>query len=217
MPAIFSPRADRNFRAAIVCIGLLLALGVWSLYSYATSAYLRIGYGPDQPVPFSHKIHVGQLGMDCRYCHTNVETSPHASVPPTQTCMNCHTQIKKDSPYLAPVRESWKTGEPVVWQRIHKLPDYAFFNHAVHIQRGVSCVSCHGQVNEMPIVQQKESLTMGWCLQCHRRPEKHLRPHDQVTNLIWAPPEGTSRQEVGRELKDRNKIAPTVTCQACHR
>jgi hypothetical protein len=154
---------------------------------YFTGKYTRVGYMPGQPVPFDHSIHVGQLGLDCRYCHSYVEESLHSNVPVTQTCYNCHSQVKRDSPKLAPVYESIESGEAIEWVRIHQVPDYAYFNHSVHVARGVSCQSCHGQVNEMEVVYEDQPLTMGWCLSCHRGPEKHLRPADEVTNLTWEP------------------------------
>ncbi|MGF1580232.1 MAG: cytochrome c3 family protein [Gemmataceae bacterium] len=216
MPTIFSPKIDKIFWQVVVSLGLAGALWIGVAYYYFTPEYTRVGYAPEQPVPFSHKLHAGQLGMDCRYCHTNVEKSPHANVPATQTCMNCHLHIKKNSPLLAPVRESWKTGKSIRWKRIHKLPDYAYFNHAVHVNRGVSCVSCHGKINEMKVVYHAKPLSMGWCLDCHRNPEQYIRPVDQVTNLDWEPPEGQTQIEIGTQLKTKWKICPPDNCQGCH-
>jgi hypothetical protein len=146
-----------------------------------------VGYMPVQPVPYSHALHAGQLGIDCRYCHTTVDKAGFAAIPPTQTCMNCHTSVKPDSPLLKPVRESWATGRPIEWVTVHDLPDYAYFNHSAHVNKGVSCVSCHGRVDQMEVVWQDQPLSMGWCLDCHRAPEKNIRPTDQVTNLGWKP------------------------------
>jgi hypothetical protein len=191
---------------------------------YFTPKYTRVGYQPTQPVPFSHKIHAGQLGMDCRYCHSFVETAAHSNIPNTQTCMNCHSQIQKDNPKLASVRESWQTGRPISWIQIHKTPDYVYFNHAAHVNRGVSCVSCHGDVTEMEVVYHHEPHSMAWCLDCHRQPEKALRPVDQVTNLNWKPEtkngESLSQAQlrIGTELKKAWNIhPPDMNCAGCHR
>lgn len=174
-----------------VCLGFVAVGIVAAATYYATPKYTRVGYEPTQPVPFSHKKHVGELGLDCRYCHSYVEVSSHSNVPTNQTCYNCHgpdkTQVAKDSPQLEMVREAHKTGTPIEWTKIHKNPDYAYFDHSAHVNRGVSCVSCHGQINEMEVVKQAESHSMGWCLDCHRNPENNLRPLDQVTNLTYKP------------------------------
>ena len=140
-----------------------------------------------QPVQFSHKHHVGDDGIDCRYCHTSVETSASAGLPSTTTCMNCHKQIWADSPYLEPVRASFRTGKPIEWIRVHDLPDYAYFNHSIHVKKGVGCSTCHGRVDDMPIVYQAASLQMEWCLECHRAPERFLRPRDKVFDMTWRP------------------------------
>ncbi|MGC4030878.1 MAG: cytochrome c3 family protein [Tepidisphaeraceae bacterium] len=146
-----------------------------------------VGYQPEQPVPYSHALHVGQLGLDCRYCHTTVDQAAFAAIPPVQTCMNCHTNVKKESPKLQPVRDAWTTGKPMNWVTVHDLPDFAFFNHSAHVNKGVSCVECHGRIDHMGEegVFQAKNLSMGWCLDCHRSTEKVLRPRDQVTNLGW--------------------------------
>lgn len=174
------------FAVFLVATGLAAAVA-----TYWTKGYSAVGYQPDQPIPFDHSLHAGQLGMDCRYCHSHVERSSHANVPNAQTCWNCHSQIKTNSEKLVPLRaamdESFAgyTGKPIEWVKIHKLGDYAYFNHSVHVNRGVSCVSCHGKINEMKVVWQDKSQTMGWCLDCHRNPATALRPLDQVTNLDW--------------------------------
>jgi hypothetical protein len=174
-----------------------------------------IGYAPEQPVPYSHALHAGELGIDCRYCHTGVETTAKATIPPTATCMNCHASVKTESEKLALVRESYKTGEPIPWVRVHDLPDYAYFNHAGHIQSGVSCVSCHGRVDRMVVVEQVEALTMGWCLECHRNPDEHLRPKEFVTDLDWTP--DVPAAQLGAELRKQHEINPSVDCATCHR
>ncbi len=201
-----------------VIVGVLTIGGVVTagVTYYFTPKYTRVGYAPSQPVPFSHKIHAGQLGMDCRYCHSFVEESGHANVPATQTCWNCHQHVKKDSPNLAKVAESIETGEAIPWVKVHKVPDYAYFNHSVHVNRGVSCVECHGRVDEMTVVRHDQSLSMSWCLDCHRSPGDKLRPLDQVTNLGWSP-EGVDRKSLGEKLKIAWKVHPPESCGACHR
>jgi hypothetical protein len=174
-----------------ICLGFVVVGAVAGATYYFTPKYTRVGYEPTQPVPFSHKIHVGEVGMDCRYCHSYVEMSSHSNVPTNQTCYNCHGpdkgQVKKDSDKLALVREANTTGKPIEWIKVHKAPDYVYFNHSVHVNRGVSCVSCHGQINEMEVVKHAEPHSMGWCLDCHRNPENSLRPLDQITNLTYKP------------------------------
>ncbi len=195
-------------------IGTLLTAVVWY---YFTPKYVRVGYTPVQPVPFPHDIHVSQLGMDCRYCHSFVEVAAHSNVPNTQTCMNCHSQVQKENPKLLPVRQSWASGQPVEWVQIHKTPDYAYFNHSAHVNRGVSCYSCHGNINHMDVVGERKPLSMSWCLDCHRAPENHLRPQEQVFNLDWTPPSGQTQEEIGLDLKKRWNVNPPENCQGCHR
>jgi hypothetical protein len=188
--------------------GVLIALGTHA----RTTA---VGYQPAQPVPYSHALHAGDLGIDCRYCHTGVEISAQATLPPTQTCMNCHQKIRSQSPKLLPVRESFASGLPVPWVRVHDLPDYVYFNHSAHVTRGIGCVSCHGRVDRMEVVSQVEPLTMGWCLGCHREPERFLRPVEFVTKLDWVPPE--SPATLGQRLRDEKNINPSTDCATCHR
>ena len=170
-----------------------------------------VGYRPHQPVPYSHALHVGQLGLDCRYCHTTVDKAGFAAIPPTQTCMNCHTGVKTQSPKLQAVRDSWTSGKSIPWVKVHDLPDYAYFNHSAHVNKGVSCVSCHARIDHMGEegVHQAKNLSMAWCLDCHRNPEHHLRPKDQVYNLGWTvkdletSPEGTESFRVFKELQGK--------------
>ena len=221
MPAVFSRSTDGTVRQAAV--GLAVAAGLFAVgwYYYALPSYTRVGYTPEQPVPFSHQLHVGSLGLDCTYCHQSVFDSPHANVPAAQTCMNCHNpkkaNVKGASPLLAPVRLSYDTGKPVEWKRVHKLPEYAYFNHAVHVNKGVSCVSCHGQINEMPVVAHAKELSMGWCLKCHNNPTPSLRPVEQVTNLTWAPDAGETPESLGARIKKELMVHPPTNCQGCHR
>ncbi len=174
-----------------------------------------IGYAPVQPVEYSHALHAGELGLDCRYCHTSVETTAKANIPPTATCMNCHAYIKTQSPKLEVVFESAKTGKPIPWVRVHDLPDFVYFNHAGHIQSGVGCVSCHGRVDHMEVVEQAKALTMSWCLRCHRAPEENLRPRDLVTNMTWQAP--GDPVAFGAELRKKHQIEPSEDCATCHR
>ena len=176
-----------------------------------------VGYAPVQPVPYSHAVHAGQLGIDCRYCHTTVEVAAHAAIPPTETCMNCHTNIRGASPVLLPVRDSYTSGMPVPWVRVHDLPDYVYFNHAAHVRRGVGCVECHGRVDKMEVVHQEQPLSMGWCLDCHRNPDAHLRPPELVTKMDWSPPAGQTNAEVGREIRAKLSLRPSEDCSTCHR
>ncbi len=193
-------------------MGLLLVGAVWY---YGSPEYTDVGYRPQQPVAYSHKLHVGELGLDCRYCHATVETSAVATIPPTKVCMNCHNVIKRESELLAPVRESSSAGRPLHWVRVHNLPDYAYFHHAMHVRAGVGCASCHGLINEMEEVAQVEPLSMSWCLDCHRNPAPHLRPAEEVTNMDWFPP--ANQAELARQIIEAKNLAPPVDCSGCHR
>ena len=202
----------RKIAIGIFVLGVGVVMGIGYFF---TPKYTYVGYEPLQPAPFSHALHVSQLGMDCRYCHSFVEVAAHSNIPTTQTCMACHTQIRPTSPKLDAIRESWMTGRPVSWARIHQAPDYVYFNHAVHVSRGVSCFSCHGSVNEMEAVYQGKPQSMAWCLECHRSPENHLRPPAEVFNLAWKPSAGAKL--AGLSLKSKWEVNPPVTCGGCHR
>ncbi len=203
----------REGTAVLAIGGLLYAVVlIMGVFSPEMSA---IGYAPEQPVPYSHALHAGDLGIDCRYCHTGVETTAKATLPPTATCMNCHATIKTESAQLAMVRESAQTGQAIPWVRIHDLPDFAYFNHAGHIQSGVGCVSCHGQIDRMVVVEQAKALTMGWCLECHRNPEPHLRPREFVTDMRWTP--AGDPVILGAQLRTEHDINPSTDCTTCHR
>ena len=191
-------------------------ISIVSFFSwFGSPEFTDVGYRPDQPVNYSHKLHVGELGMDCRYCHTSVEKSQEANIPPTQTCMNCHEVVGVDNKELSLVRDSWENGNPIEWVRVHMLPDYAYFDHSIHITAGVGCASCHGRVDQMEKVMQVEPLSMSWCLDCHRNPENHIRPADQITNMDWEPSDN-HHEIVSKYIKDRN-ISPPEDCTACHR
>ncbi len=217
MPLLFTERFDYWTRRTIIGALAAALLALVALYYYAPQQYTRVGYAPVQPVPFSHAQHAGQLGLSCLYCHTGVEESSVAKIPATQVCMNCHQTIKAESPKLALVRSSFATGNPVPWVRVHKTPDYVFFNHAAHVKRGVGCVSCHGKINEMAVVVHDQPLSMGWCLDCHRQPENHLRPVSEATNLAWRPDEGKSQQDLGLFLKAQYRVQAPDQCVGCHR
>ena len=221
MPQIFPRKAN-----ALPVVSLLGAVGgglflIGFIWYYFSPKFYEVGYRPEQPVPYSHALHVGQLGMDCRYCHNHVEASEHANVPSTQTCMNCHSQIRTESVKLLPVRESWATGTPVEWVRVHHLPDYAQFSHAVHVNVGVGCETCHGRIDQMEVVQVVSPLSMGWCLECHRNPEEKLRDPELITRMGYdaETAEGDARQErltANLARIQAEGIKPPQNCSACH-
>jgi hypothetical protein len=216
MANIFPPWFNQlplKIAGGLVLCGSLAVTGAWY---YLTPKYSRVGYTPVQPVPFSHKTHIDQMGLDCRYCHDGVEKSWYANVPSPSVCMNCHSQILANDPRLAPVRASYKSGEPVPWVQIHRTPDFVYFNHAVHVNRGVSCLSCHGQVNQMVEVRHEKSLTMAFCLDCHRDPAPSLRPLDQVYNLNWTN-DPAKQAEMGKKFVHDWKINASQNCYTCHR
>jgi len=204
---------------AALILGPVVPLYIIYVVAYGFSPEtLWAGYQPEQPIPFSHKLHAGELGMDCRYCHTTVEHSAHASIPPTQTCMNCHTQIRPESALLEPLWESYERGMPVEWIKVHDLPDYVYFNHSAHVNAGVSCVECHGRIDRMEVVYQQEPLSMSWCLECHRDPAPQIRDPQLVTDLGWTF-EGTDedRREHGEQWMATHLLQPSQDCSACHR
>jgi hypothetical protein len=169
----------------------------------------------DQPIQFSHERHVAGNGIDCRYCHTSVETSSFAGIPPTKTCMNCHSQIFSTSPFLEPVRDSFRTGRSIEWTRVHDLPDFVYFNHSIHVHKGVGCTTCHGQVDRMPLMYQENSLQMEWCLDCHRNPERYVRPRNEVFSVDYVPP--ANQLALGERLVAEYQIRKLTSCSTCHR
>jgi Cytochrome c7 and related cytochrome c len=216
MPQIFHRSTNTYSRVsifgAVFFLGFLLWLfGAWSRSSWATQA----GVAREQPVPFSHAHHVGDVGLDCRYCHTSVETSGFANLPPTKTCMNCHSQIWNTSPTLEPVRESFRSDRSIAWTRVHDLPDFAYFDHSIHVNKGVGCETCHGRVDKMPLTWQKASLQMEWCLDCHRHPEQYVRPREAVFQMGYEPP--IDQETLGRQLVKEYKIQSLTSCSTCHR
>ncbi|NDC89460.1 MAG: cytochrome C [Bacteroidetes bacterium] len=214
MPQIFNRKTNVLPHLSLLGAGLGGVLTVALVWFFFSPEYYEVGYAPEQPVPYSHRLHAGQLGIDCQYCHTSVTVGAYANVPPTQTCMNCHTQIKTDSPRLEPVRASWSSGEPIEWIKVHHLADYARFDHSVHVNNGVGCETCHGRIDQMEIVYQAEPLSMGWCLECHRQPELYIRPQDEITTMGYVQP----ADFVERNLERRRieQIQPPTNCSACH-
>jgi hypothetical protein len=217
------PKWTNKLPVRVIVGAILAGVGATAgLTYYFTPKYTRVGYQPVQPVAFSHAIHVNQLGLDCRYCHTHVDKSWYSNVPSTSTCMNCHSQVLKADPRLELVRRSHENGTSIPWVQIHKTPDYVYFNHAVHVNRGISCVKCHGQVNEMDEVYHAKPFSMAFCLECHRNPAEHIRPADKVTDLTWQwshDPELNEQlqKQKGRELVHSWKVMASENCSACHR
>jgi hypothetical protein len=219
MPQIFPHYANTLARVIILGgLGAVLSI-VGVFWMIMRSPYqTNVGVVRDQPVPFSHEHHVRGLGIDCRYCHSAVEDNEHSNVPPTYTCMSCHSQIWSDSPMLAPVRDSLKSGKPLVWSRLHDLPDFVYFNHGIHVKKGVGCVECHGRVDQMPLTYKDKSMTMEWCLECHRHPERHLRPQSEIFTMDYKPPSG-DQLAAGTPLVEQYHIPVDrlTNCSVCHR
>lgn len=196
-------------------IGLLLGMIVFIFWYWFSPKNLNVGYEPDQPIPFSHRLHVSDVGLDCRYCHNMVDEKAHSNIPDTETCMNCHSVIKQDSEHIKKLKVSYEEDQPIEWVKVHQLPEYAYFNHSRHVNSGVSCVTCHGRVDQMDVVRQVQPLSMGWCLDCHRDPEPFLRPKDKVTELGWVSEE--DQKVLGKRLKKQYHIDPKQDCMTCHR
>jgi hypothetical protein len=201
------------FGAVFIATAALAIILLLNRSPYATQVHVV----KDQPVPFSHEHHVRGLGLDCRYCHTSVEKSSFAGMPPTETCMTCHSQIWAQSPVLEPVRASYSTGRPIAWNRVHDLPGFVYFQHGIHIQKGIGCTSCHGRVDKMPLTWKEKPLTMEWCLECHRAPERHVRPRDRVFVMDWKSP--ADQAEQGKHLVREYQIETNrlTDCYTCHR
>jgi hypothetical protein len=245
MAQIFHRSANSIAKASIIAAVLLVSGLLWAALELQRSPYYTYaGVARMQPVPFSHQHHVAGLGIDCRYCHTSVETSGFAGIPPTKTCMNCHSQIWTNAPMLEPVRESYRTGNSLVWTRVNRLPDFVYFDHSIHVNKGVGCNSCHGPVDKMPLMFNYASLQMEWCLNCHRAPEKFLRPHkvagsedDQVFNMAYEQPtslhpvvlpdgqrfteqtnaKGTGLGDYLKTSKNVRSVRDITSCNTCHR
>jgi hypothetical protein len=217
MPQPFPPNANAFVRWSLVAGTILLLLIVIALAALARVTNNQVRVPVSQPVAFSHALHAGELGLDCRYCHTTVEISSSANIPPTETCMTCHSQVRAGTPQLAPVWQSWETGEPIFWNRVHKLPEYTYFDHSAHINKGIGCADCHGRIDQMEGIWKNEPLTMGWCLECHRAPENYLRPREEVFNMAYERP--ANQRELGLSLVqsyhiDTDKL---IQCSTCHR
>jgi hypothetical protein len=213
---IFHRSTNTIAKVSIFGAVAFLAVLLWLWSTLLRSAYAT-GQGviQKQPVPFSHDHHVAGLGIDCRYCHTTVERSAFAGIPPTETCMNCHRQIWTNADLLEPVRESYRSGTPIVWNRVNDLPDYVYFNHAIHVAKGIGCAECHGQVDEMPLMRQTASLQMEWCLDCHRDPGKRLRPRAEVFNMKWRRPADFAAMQA--RLVEEYDVKSLTSCSVCHR
>jgi hypothetical protein len=216
MAQVFDRSSNALARTSLVLTGLIvIAVGV-ALNSLQRSPWVtRQGQRPDQPVPFSHKHHVEGLGLQCQYCHTSVEKSSYAGIPPTKTCMNCHSQIWTDAQLLQPVRDSWATGQSIQWIKVHDLPDYVYFNHEIHVNKGIGCASCHGRVDEMPLMYEENSLQMEWCLNCHRNPVKNLRPTSEIYNMAWEGPSTDKPVWCGVTKDAQHTDVPTAQSVSC--
>lgn len=218
-------RSTNTFSRVTIFGGVFIVGGVLFLLAqlYRSPYITNVGLVRPQPVQFSHEHHVNDDGIDCRYCHTSVEYSAFAGIPPTETCMNCHSQIWANSPALAPVRESWQTGEPIQWTRVHDVPDFVYFNHSVHVQAGVGCDTCHGEVDEMALMWKAEPMTMEWCLDCHRDPTRFLRPREEVFNMNYVYPPNQAEvglqlaEQYGIPLEAQDGVHPLTDCYVCHR
>jgi hypothetical protein len=215
VPTLFPPWANALPSITAAILGLTVAAIIAAAYIWGGWDNLKVGYRPVQPIEYSHQLHAGKLGIDCRYCHNTVERAAFAAIPPTQTCMNCHWKVKTDSAMLAPLRESWANDTPIAWVKVHKVPDYAYFNHAPHINAGVGCSSCHGRIDQMPRVMQVQPLNMRWCLDCHRDPAPYIRNPADVTKMDWEPDLSLSHSEP--HAKNGRLLTPPLHCSGCHR
>ena len=219
MSQVFPKSANPWSKASLIFLLFLVVLGGWTILTLQRSDFVTTANEYiEQPVQFSHQHHAGGIGIECRYCHTSVEVSPSAGIPPTKTCINCHSQIWNTAPYLEPVRASYRDNTPLNWIRVHDLPDFVYFNHSIHIRKGVGCETCHGRVDRMPLIRQVQSLQMEWCLDCHRDPSRFVRPLDAITTMGYQP--ATAQSELGPRLVRDYKIAGVeelTSCSVCHR
>jgi len=216
MAQLFHPSTNTFSKVTIFGAVFILAAAGYIWDSILRSPYVtQAGVVKEQPVPFSHRHHISQLGIDCRYCHTSVEESNFAGIPPTETCMTCHSQIHTNADMLEPVRESWRSGKSLEWIRVHDLPDFVYFNHSIHVKKGIGCESCHGPVGEMPLTWQENSLNMDWCLQCHRNPEQFIRPREYVFETDWHPE--VPQKVLGDSLVTAYNVKSLTNCSICHR
>lgn len=216
MAQFFHPSTNTIAKVTVFGAVFFIAVAFWVMLTVERSPYVtEAQVVREQPVPFSHRHHVNQLGLDCRYCHTSVEETAFAGIPPTKTCMTCHSQIHTNADMLEPVRESWRSGKPLEWARVHDLPDFVYFNHSIHINKGIACETCHGPVNEMALMWKENSLQMEWCLGCHRHPEKYVRPKEFVFKMGWT--SEIDQKELGPELVKKYNIKRLTNCTICHR
>jgi hypothetical protein len=211
-----------NTIARVSIVGGVIFLGMagaGAMVFYRSPFVTRVNEAREQTVPFSHRHHVSAMGIDCRYCHTTVETGPFAGIPPTETCMTCHSQVWTEAPMLEPVRQSWDTGQPLTWTRVNDLPDFVYFNHSIHVNKGIGCVTCHGRVDDMPLVSKAYPLHMQWCINCHEYPEKYVRPKDQVFSMTWRPSSDEPQSILGPRLVQEYGIRKEqlTNCSVCHR
>jgi hypothetical protein len=216
MPTLFPKSFNKLPLQLTLYFCVLVCIATAGVTYYMTPKYTRVGYAPIQPVPYSHKKHVGELGLDCRYCHNFIDTAG-SSIPTAQTCMNCHSQIKTTSPALAVVRDSFQTGKPIPWVHVHVLPSFVYFDHSIHLNRGISCVECHGKINEMDVVTQMKPLSMGFCLDCHRDPASHVRERADIFNLDSKTIAVSQGRQAAVTFVHDWKINPPQSCSACHR
>ena len=216
MPQIFH-RSTNTFSRVSIFGAIFIIGGILAIFMIIQrSPYVTyVGVARTQPVQFSHLHHVGDDGIDCRYCHLSVETSSFAGIPSTEVCMNCHTQVWANSPYLEPVRQSWQTGKPITWERVHDLPDFVYFNHSIHVAKGVGCDTCHGQLDRMNGIWKNQPMSMEWCMECHFNPAKYVRPKDQVFNASYQPP--ADQMALGNRLVQEYQIQSLISCSTCHR
>lgn len=218
MPQLFRPVANTVARVILTAAFVSPFLAMGAGYAVMRSEYITgQSITVEQPIPFSHAHHVGGLGLDCRYCHTSVETAAFAGMPPTKTCMTCHSQLFTSAAMLAPVRQSLAEHKPIHWKRVYRLPDYVYFDHSVHVRNGVGCSSCHGAVQTMPLMRKAAPMTMDWCLSCHRDPSPHLRPQDQIFNMHWTPPKDQAEQGRFLLVQYHIKTEQLTDCSRCHR
>jgi hypothetical protein len=216
MASLFRPKHNTLAKLSLLIVAGGAAGGVGGLLFYVRSPIARGMQDPiEQPIQFDHRHHTRDEGIDCRFCHSTVDRSPHAGIPSSQLCLNCHSQIWNQSPLLDPLRRSFIEGTPIVWKKVNDVPDFVYFNHSIHVNKGVGCVTCHGRIDQMAAVEKAESLNMRWCLDCHRAPEKNLRPVEEVTNMAWRP-EGDAA-ETGKQFAELNQVHTRTSCTTCHR
>ena len=227
MAQVFHPATNTLSKVTIFGAVFVIGAVAWAFGRISRAPWVtEVDVAREQPVQFSHRHHVGTLGIDCRYCHTTVEVAASAGMPSTKTCMSCHSQVWTEAPILAPVRESWRTDRSLEWTRVHDLPDFAYFDHSIHLAKGVGCESCHGRVDDMPLMRREHTLDMEWCIDCHRDPTPHLRPRDQLFTMGWDParPEASgstiapaTQAELGERLALERHVEPRINCSTCHR